>query len=281
MRSLHHVRLLPRILRLATIAIVAIGLAGFAHPAFAAMKVTEEDVVIRTPDGQAEAALLYPAEAGTWPEIILWPDFVGLRPLYRDLARRLASEGFVVLVPNSFYRSRRLSDAELDPRDPTVRPELMRHRGEATAEGIARDAAAYLAFLDAQPQSRGGKVGTVGYDLGGSYAFRTAAALPDRVTAVATIYPLGAITDRPDSPHRLIALTKAAYHIVITRDDDVREPEDLQYVRDIVAETGLSGNVMVVPADHGFANPAEKTYDEAAARREFDALVAFLTARLN
>lgn len=267
-----------RVRGLAAVLLIAL---AFATGAQAAMKVTAEDVVVKTADGAAEAALYYPAAKGKWPAVLLWPDIVGMRPSFRDLARRLAAEGFVVLLPNSFYRSMRPGDAELNPFDPQVRPVLMAHRAAATQEGIARDTAAYLAFLDARGETDGRKkAGTIGYDLGASYAFVAAAARPDRIGAVGSIYGLGVATPRPDSPHRLVPKSRAAYYVAIARDTDAREPEDKGDLRAVLAEGGLEGSVEIYPADHGWANPAGRTYDPAASERAFRALVALLKARL-
>lgn len=272
--------------RLATIAwgialaLAAIAAIGFSTGARAGVPVTAEEVLVPTADGKAEAGLFYPAARGKYPAVILWPDFVGTRPVFRDLARRLAAEGFVVLVPNTFYRSMRPNDAELDPRAPDIRPTLMQYRAEATAEGIARDAQAYVAFLDRQKRADRKKVGTVGYDLGGSYAFRAAAALPTRIAAVASIYGASVATVNPDSPHLRVAESKAAYYIAIAADDDQREPADKDEYRKVFGGAGLEGTVEVYEANHGWANPAGKAYDAAASERSFRALVALLKAKL-
>jgi carboxymethylenebutenolidase len=263
--------------------LIAAGLAAAATlcSAQAGVKVTQEDVVIKTPDGSAEAVLYHPAAKGKWPAVLLWPDFVGLRPAFRDLARKFAAEGYVVLLPNSFYRSMRPNDAELNPRDPAIRPTLTKYREEATDDGIARDASAYIAFLDAQTATdRKRKAAVIGYDLGGSYAFRTAAALPDRISAVGSIYGLGVATPRPNSPHLLAPKSKAAYYVALARDDDTREPEDKADIRKVIEEARLQGTVDVYPADHDWANPASKAYDPVASERAFQALVALLKSRL-
>lgn len=261
-----------------TMAAIALTLPTLAQ---AKLKVSEQSVLVKTPDGTAEAAVFAPTGKGTWPPVILWPDMVGLRPLYRDLGRQYAEQGFVVLVPNSFYRSMRPSDAELDPWDAKVRPTLLQYRAAATDDGIARDAAAYLAYLDTLKQTaRTKKAGTIGYDLGGSYAFRTAAALPGRIAAVASLYGLGVATPRPDSPHLLVPKSKATYRVILTADDDKREPEDKGDIAKQIADAGLKGDVTVSPASHGFANPAGKTYDAAAAEKSFGEVVALLKAEL-
>jgi len=253
-----------------------------AAPAQSALEVVEEQVVVSTPDGSAEAALAFPSADGKWPSVLLWPDIAGLRTLYRTIAHRLAAEGFVVLVPNSFYRSVRPSDEPINARDPEVRARLTQYRNEATDEGIARDTTAYVAFLDAHRRSDASKkVAAVGYDLGASYAFRAAAALPERIGAVASIYGLAVATPRPNSPHLLVPQTKAAYYVALARDDAAREPEDIIELRRVIADAGLSGTVEVRDADHGWADPAGRTYDPVEAERAFQAILTLLKANLN
>ncbi|MEH3105800.1 MAG: dienelactone hydrolase family protein [Sphingomonas fennica] len=263
---------MTRILLIATL------LAGTAAPTLAATRVVERDVSITTADGTADAVLFSAARKGA-PAVILWPDLGGLRPLYREMGRALAGEGFTVLVPNPFYRSAKATGEQLDLSDPAVRARRMEYRAAATDDGIARDTLAYLAFLDrARP---GARAGTVGYDVGGSYAFRAAAAAPARIAAVVSIYGLGVATPRPNSPHLLVPKTKAAYLVVQARDDDGREPEDKADIARVVQAAGLSGDVTVYPADHGFADPAGVRSDPAAAARAWAAAVSFLKARLN
>ena len=259
--------------RLLLAMLVSFSLATAAR-ADASAQVVEKAVVIDTPDGAAEAALFHPAGEGKWPAVLLWPDFAGLRALYRDTARRFAAEGFVVLVPNTFYRSMRPSEARIDPDDPAVRPALMQYRAEATDEGIARDTLAYFAFLDAQKQTdRTRKAATIGYDLGGSYAFRAAAALPDRIAAVGSIFGVSVAAARPTSPHLLVPRTSATYHVAIARDHDAREPDDKADIIRVIEAAHLRGTVEVYPADRGWADPAGATYDAAATERAFQALL--------
>lgn len=243
---------------------------------------TVRDVTIATPDGSADAVLAYPSTGrGPWPAVILWHDLAGLRPAYRDMARTLASQGFVVLAPNAFYRSAKASAGEVDMRDPEVRKRQTAYRAAATDDGIARDAVAYVAYLDTLAQvARGRKVGTVGYDVGGSYAFRTAVALPERIAAVASIYGLGAATSRPNSPHLLVPKTKASYFVVQSKDDDAREPEDKTEYTKVIAEGRLQGKVEVYPANHGFALPSDAAYDAAASQRAAAEILALFKAQL-
>lgn len=257
--------------------ILVAAVVSVAAPASAAVRVTERDVSVPTPDGTADAVLFRPARKGA-PAVLLWPDLGGLRPLYRDMGRRLAAAGFTVLVPNPFYRSAKATGEQLNLSDPAVRAKRMEYRAAATDDGIARDTIAYLAFLDRDWP--GAKAGTVGYDVGGSYAFRAAAAAPGRIAAVVSIYGLGVATPRPNSPHLLVPKTKAAYLVVQARDDDAREPEDKADIARVVRQAGLAGDVSVYPADHGFADPTGARSDPTAAARAWAATVAFLKARL-
>jgi carboxymethylenebutenolidase len=247
-----------------------------AAPAWAgAPKVDEKDVVIKTPDGSAEAAVFYPAAKGRkWPAVLFWPDRIGLRPQFRDMARKFAAKGYVVLVPNTFYRSMRPSDAELDVNDPAVRASIAKYRAQADAAGIARDTLAYLGFLDTLEQTdTHRKAGTFGYDLGGAYAVLAAAGAPDRIAAVGSVYGLGVAASRPDSPHLLVPKTKAAYYIAMSQDDDAREPGDKIDIMTVIEAGKLKGTVEVYPANHWWADPLSKTYDAAATERVFEALL--------
>src|SRR5215218_6468426 len=115
--------------------------------------VTEKDVVVKTADGEADAVLLYPSGKGTWPAVLIWADIGGLRPVFREMGRRLAAQGYVVLVPNPFYRSAKPADyANLTFATAEGRQALMGYRGAMSDAGVDNDAKAYLAFLDAQPQ---------------------------------------------------------------------------------------------------------------------------------
>lgn len=242
-------------------------------------KVTEKDVAIPTPDGTADAVLFYPAK-GKGPAVILWHDLAGLRPVYREMGRKLAAKGFVVLVPNAFYRSARATGEEVDMRDAKMRERQTAYRTAATDDGIARDTVAFLTFLDTQKQVARGKVGTFGYDVGASYAFRAAAAAPDRIAAVGCIHGLGVATPRPNSPHLLVGKTRASYFIVQAKDDDAREPEDKTDLAKVIADAKLAGTVEVYPANHGFGVPGNANYDAPSADRAWVEIVKLLEQRL-
>ncbi len=226
----------------------------------AAPAITEKHVTVATPDGTTDALLFTPGSPTPAPAVILWADIGGLRPAIADLGRRLAGEGYVVLAPNAFYRTVKLDGTIVSEVDPRTR--FTEWRGPATKEAIARDARAYVAFLDGLPQvDRSAKAAAIGYDIGAAYAFYTAQALPDRIGAVAAFHPSGTATARDNSPHLFVGESKAAYYVALSADDDQREPEDKNQFRDEFATAGLSATVVVLSGNHGFALPDNPAHD--------------------
>src|SRR5258708_12897138 len=196
-----------------TFGLVTAAAAAVSTTAFAQAKAVEKDVAVKTPDGTCDAVLFYPEGQGTWPSVLIWTDIAGLRPAFRDMGRRLAAQGYVVLVPNPFYRSAHapVVGAVFDFNDPEQRNGLLSYRAAMKDDGIDRDAAAYVAFLDAQPQTaKNRKVGVQGYCMGGSLTFRTAAAAPSRIGAVGSFHGgNGLVTKDAASPHLLVPKTTA------------------------------------------------------------------------
>src|SRR5262245_3161105 len=163
-----------------------------------AVAVTESDVNIKTPDGTADAYFVHPA-TGTAPGVLVWPDIFGLRPAFRQMAKRLAETGYSVLVINPFYRVKKAPTAEQGSATPI--PQLMPLRQSLNETTQMTDAKAFIGWLDQQQSvAKNRKVGTQGYCMGGPIAFRTAAAVPGRVGAVASFHGGGLVTDMPNSP---------------------------------------------------------------------------------
>jgi len=249
--------------------------AGLATTA-ALDNVVEKDVTIKTRDGSADAVLLSPAGKGPWPAVLVWPDILGLRPVFRDMGRRLAAEGFVVLVPNPFYRSKRapVVDGAFDFNNAEDRAKVMALRQAMTDEGVDGDAVAFLAFLDAQPQTdKGKKAGVQGYCMGGPLAFRTAAAVPDRIGAVGSFHGAGLVTKEASSPHLLIPRTRAAYLVAIAKNDDDSQPDAKDVLKAAFRAASRPATVEVYPANHGWCVPGSQVYDQAAAERAWSELI--------
>jgi carboxymethylenebutenolidase len=229
----------------------------------AELPVIDTDVDVKTPDGVCDAVFIHPAK-GPHPGVLLWHDSPGLRPVIRDLGRRIAAEGYSVLVPNLFYRAHRapVFDASFDyANNPADREKYARTVASFLAPGAAeRDAVAYVGFLDSQPQvNRKKKIGTHGYCLGGPYIMRTAAALPDRVGAGASFHGGFLVTNKPNSPHLLAPKIKARLYFAIASDDDKREPEVKNTLREALAAAKVRAEIEVYPdALHGWCVPDSK-----------------------
>jgi len=263
--------------------VVTSALAAGAAVAAASDTVVEKDVMVKTPDGEADCVLFYPAGKGPWPAVLMWPDILGLRPAFRDMGRRLAGSGYVVLVPNPFYRSKRAPVVEgaFDFNNAEQRNTLFGYRGAMTDEGIDKDATAYLAFLDAQSQTnKNNKAGVQGYCMGGPLSFRAAAALPDRIGAVGSFHGGGLVTKDPNSPHLLIPKTKAVFLVCVAKNDDAREPESKDVLKKAFQDAGRPATVEVYPADHGWCVPGSQVYDQAAAEKAWGELLKLYKANL-
>jgi len=237
-----------------------------------ALAVIESDVNVPTPDGAADCYFVHPA-TGTAPGVLMWPDIFGLRPAFRQMGKRLAESGYAVLVVNPFYRVKKAPTADAGAATPIqqVIP-LAQSLNEKTQ---MTDAKAFIAWLDAQPSvAKNRKVGTQGYCMGGPIAFRTAAAVPDRVGAVASFHGGGLVTDKPDSPHLQAAKSKAEFLIAIAANDDARSPNDKTVLKETFAKANLTAEIEVyVDAAHGWCPPDSKVYNEQQAEKAWSRLL--------
>ena len=255
-----------------------------AAPALAQSNVAESDVSVKTPNGTCDAVLFHPQGQGSWPAILVWPDIMGLRPAYRDLGRRLAAQGYTVLVPNPFYRSAKapVIGDNFDFNNPEQRARLTGYRAAMSNDGIDHDAQAYLAFLDAQPQTaKGKKAGVQGYCMGGALSFRTAAAMPNRIGAVGSFHGgNGMVTKAADSPHLLIAKTNAAFIVCQAQNDDAAMPSVKDDLKAAFAAAKKTASVEVYHADHGWCIPGGAVYNRDEAERAWAGLTALYKAHL-
>jgi carboxymethylenebutenolidase len=231
-----------------------------------AVAVADADVTIKTPDGSCDAYFVHPS-SGTAPAVLIWPDIFGLRPAMNQMAKRLAESGYSVLVVNPFYRTQKAPTAPQGAATPiqSVMP-LARGLNEQTH---MTDAKAFVAWLDQQPSvARNGKVGTQGYCMGGPIAFRTAAAVPERVGAVASFHGGGLVTDQPNSPHLQAATSKAQFLVCIAENDDQRSPKDKDAIKETFAKAGLPAEIEVYAgAAHGWCPPDSGVYNEPQAEK--------------
>jgi carboxymethylenebutenolidase len=260
---------------------------GIAAPAFAedagALKVTERDVSVKTADGSADAALFVPAGKGKWPAVLMWPDILGLRPVFREMGRRLAAQGYVVLVPNPYYRAKKapVIEGQFDFGNKDDWAKLRAFKDGLTDPMVDRDSAAFVTFLDAQPQTdRRRKAGVQGFCMSGPISFRTAAVRPDRIGAVATFHPGALVTDKPSSPHLLIPKSRAAYLVLIAKNDAEKMPNEKPELDKAFARAKRRAKVEIYPANHGWSVAGSESYDEQQAEHAWAELLPFYRANL-
>jgi carboxymethylenebutenolidase len=237
-----------------------------------AVTVTEAEVNVTTPDGTADCYFAHPA-SGTAPGVLVWPDIFGLRPAFRQMGKRLAESGYSVLVVNPFYRAKKAPTAAAGGATPIqeVMP-LARGLNETTN---MTDAKAFVGWLDGQPAvAKNRKIGTQGYCMGGPIAFRTAAAVPERVGAVASFHGGGLVTDAPNSPHLQAAKSKAQFLIAIAANDDARSPKDKTTLKETFAKANLPAEIEVYAGSaHGWCPPDSQVYNEALAEKAWARLL--------
>jgi carboxymethylenebutenolidase len=238
-----------------------------------AVAVTEADVIVTTPDGACDAYFVHPA-TGTAPGVLLWPDIFGLRPAMRQMGKRLAESGYSVLVVNPFYRTKKAPTADQGAATPI--PSLMPLAQGLNETTHMTDAKAFIAWLDRQaPVATNKKIGTQGYCMGGPIAFRTAAAVPDRVGAVASFHGGGLVTTAPNSPHLQAAKTKAQFLVAIAANDDQRSPTDKTALKETFEKAGLPAEIEVYTgAAHGWCPPDSGVYNEPQAEKAWSRLLA-------
>jgi carboxymethylenebutenolidase len=262
------------------VGVAAAGAAGLAY----AQNVVEKQVEVKTADGTADARLYYPAGNGSWPAVLVWTDIMGQRPAFYDMGKRLAAQGYVVLIPNPFYRSKKgeVVGPSFDFAKPEDRNMVMGYRAAMSDAGVDNDAKAYLAFLDAQPQTnKAKKAGVQGYCMGGALSFRTAAAVANRIGAVGSFHGgNGLVTAMPNSPHLLIPKTNATWLVCQAQNDDKAMPkvkDDLKAAFDAAKKTAT---VEVYHADHGWCVPGGAVYNQAEAERAWTNLSNLYKSKL-
>jgi len=272
---------------------VGAGIAAAASDALAQQQVVETNVEIKTADGTCDAAFIHPA-AGSHPGVLIWPDAFGLRPSMRAMARRLAADGYSVLVPNPFYRVKKapvVEDAStFNFADPVQRATLGPLMGSIGAVGAAeRDAAAYVAWLDAQKEvDRTKKIGTQGYCMGGPLVVKTAAAQANRVGAGASFHGGGLVTANPDSPHLLAPKIKGRMYFGIAANDDMQQPDAKTKLKEAFAAAKVPAEIEVYSqAQHGWCVPdmpkqpnGQPIYSKGDAERAWGKLMVLYKAAL-
>jgi len=260
-----------------------VALMAMLPPVAHAVDVVEQDVMVPTPDGEADCYFVHPA-SGAHAAVIVWPDIVSIRPAFRAMGKRLAESGYSVLVVNPYYRTARGAVVPEGKtfRDPGIRDLLMPHARSLSPETCVSDGRAFVEYLDQQPSvDTSRKIGTTGYCMTGSYTMRLAAAIPDRIGAGGSFHGGGLATDEPDSPHLLADKMKAGFLIAIAENDDERNPEEKVRLREAFDAADVSAEIEVYDGTlHGWCPPDSAVYNEAKAEKAWSRMLALFEREL-
>lgn len=252
------------------------GCAGGMGQASTPGDLTERMVEISTRDGLADAFFVHPAK-GQHPGIVMWPDVAGLREAKKIMARRLAAAGYAVLCVNPYFRGgpAPIMESFSEFRTPEGQAKIKPLRAALTPLAITSDATAYVGFLDGDAAvDKKRKIGSSGYCMGGPFTVRTAAAVPGRVGAAASLHGGGLVTQEPDSPHRLLAATQASYLFAIARNDDAQDPSVKDTLRKAADAAKRPAEIEVYAADHGWTVPDSPAYDPVEGDRAWQRMLA-------
>lgn len=243
---------------------------------------SHEQVTLPTRDGECPTHVLTPEDVGPWPAAIMYMDAGGIRPAMVDMAQRLANAGYVVLLPDLFYR--------YGPYGPFVPKEvfagdfrvvlgpLMATTGNDKA---AKDTGPLLDYLDTRQDVSGRRIGAVGFCMGGAMAIASAAAFPDRFAAVASFHGGNLATDAPSSPHLGAKQLKAEIYIAAAENDRSYPPEMANKLEAALADAGVSFRTETYPAAHGWMMPDFPVYDRDAAERGWSELRSTFASTLS
>jgi len=234
---------------------------------------TQTEVKIPTPDGEARAYTFTPEGAGPWPAVIFYMDAPAIRPALFQMSERLASHGYYVLLPDMFWRAgpyEPINLKEVMKDEETRRAVFGKFMASTDPEKSTRDTGAFLDWLSKQPQVKGDKVGCTGYCMGGGLALRAAGAYPDHIVAAAAFHGGRLATDAPDSPHLLAPKMKAKVYVAGADEDAGFLPDQADKLREALTAAGVDNEVTIYAgAKHGYAPPDMPVYKEEASERHW------------
>lgn len=237
----------------------------------------EREIDVETPDGSMTTFVFHPTHDGPHPVVLYLMDAPGIRPALKDMASRLATAGYYVMLPHLFYRGGPVRELGTSDEDMHAKRELM---GTITPTNIVGDAEALLAAADDDPAARPGDVGAVGFCMSGGLVISLARALPERVAAVASIHGAWLVRDSADSPHLALDTVRAEVHLAWVDGDPTAPPETMAVMRDALEAAGVRFTLDVVTdAVHGFAIPGDR-YDRSASELHWERVHSLLRRNL-
>ena len=243
----------------------------------------EQTLDIATKDGAMETFICHPERGGPYPPVLLLMDAPGIREELHDMARRLATSGYYVMLPNLYYRA---------GRDTKYGPDVLKHgseehgrmravRTKMTIPPVMDDVATMIAFADQQKAAKKGPVGTHGYCMSGPYSLAAAARYPDRVAAAASFYGTWLVSDAVESPHLNLGEAKGELYISCAEHDELAPPDMVKKLKELFDKSGNAGELEIqMGVHHGFAFPQRWCYDKPAAERHWERLIGLYRRRL-
>ena len=243
----------------------------------------EKTLDIATADGAIETFVCHPERDASHPAVLFLMDAPGIREELHDMARRLATVGYYVLLPNLYYRA---------GRDTKYGPDVLKHgseehqrmravRSKMTIPPVMDDIAALIGFADQQKEVRKGPVGAHGYCMSGPYALAAAARYPDRIAAAASFYGTWFVSDAVESPHLTLGKAKGELYISCAEHDELAPLPMVAELKALFEKSGAAGELEVHPGvHHGFAFPQRWCYDKSAAERHWERLIALYRRKL-
>lgn len=236
----------------------------------------DQQIEIPTKDGHTTTFISHPERGGPFPVILFYMDAPAIREELRDMARRLATSGYYVMLPNLYYRAgvMELGPLPADPEAPE-RKRMFELMASINIPLVMEDTKALLAYAEKDKAANTKIVGAVGYCMSGRYAVNAATHFPDRVKAAASIYGTHLVTDQPDSPHIASRKTKAELYFGCAETDIYAPMETIEKLRETMSADKASAEVEIYPGTHhGFAFPKRPVYHRDAAERHWERLLA-------
>ena len=234
----------------------------------------ERQIEIATKAGRMNTFICHPQRPGPHPVVLFFMDAPGIREELRDMARRLATVGYYVMLPNMYYRENvetvgsLVGDAAVE-----TRKRMFVLMDSLNIPLVMDDTDALVAFANADPAASKGPMGTVGYCMSGRYALGAASRYPDRIKAAASIYGTRLVTDEPDSPHLTAAKARAQIYVAFAETDHYVPMEMAQAFTQAMHASGVAADVELYKGtEHGFAFPQRPAYDKTAAERHWECL---------
>jgi len=243
------------------------------------MDMSGDRIDLQTSDGAMDVHVFTPSSGdGPWPAVIVYMDAFGIRPELKGMAQRLASSGYVVALPNLYYRT------PYAPFAPTVvategaeRERFKSMIASINHEMVMRDTRLVIEWLDRQSSVRRGGLAPLGYCMGGGYALSAAGTFPERVVAAASFHGGSLATDKPDSPHRLAGNVRGRVYVGAAEIDASFPPEQQERLEQALTDAGVPHTLEIYPnRKHGFAVTGHIVYDHASAELHWRRLLDLL-----